>query len=206
MKSVALEKAHQHLELAREAASYLTLYNGFRPYEEAWSQFLSQVSRFYSEMEQGAKGCKVSAPWFGKKKHERKKYELLSYIHHARNSDEHSLERITSRSADLFSYQSPKEFGDFSAEFMLECKDDGTFRTFDPKLTLGDGTVADLRSVNPRIVLRDVKDDLHNDVFKVPTTHLGKPLRNPSPEDVALLTIEYLERFLADAEKLPKGV
>src|SRR5438045_1159874 len=100
MKTTAIDKAHEHLELARAAAENLHAENGFKPYQQAWSLFLSQVSRFYSKMEQGSKGCGKSEGWFGRKKHERRSDPLLSYIHHARDADEHGLECVTAVTGD----------------------------------------------------------------------------------------------------------
>lgn len=84
MKPVAIERAREHLVLAREAAAVLTPDDGFKAYAEAWSQFLSQASRFYSKMEQGAKGCGKSEAWFGKKNaNERQINSYPTYITHA---------------------------------------------------------------------------------------------------------------------------
>jgi len=66
MKEIALAKSCEHLNLAKAAAEGLSLRNGFKLYEQAWSQFLSQVGRYYSKLEQGAKGCKESESWFGR--------------------------------------------------------------------------------------------------------------------------------------------
>lgn len=66
-------------------------------FDAAWSAFLGSAHRIYSKLEQGAKTKSASAAWFGRKRHERKTVALLSYIHHARNVDEHGLSEITEK-------------------------------------------------------------------------------------------------------------
>jgi hypothetical protein len=65
--------------------------------ETAWSDFLIAAGRLFSRLEQGAKTNSQSEAWFGRKKHERRTIPMLTYIHHARNADEHGLAKVTDR-------------------------------------------------------------------------------------------------------------
>jgi hypothetical protein len=202
MKTIALEKAREHLRLAREAADKLTPANGFRSYSEAWSQFLAQVSRFYSKMEQGAKGCNKSEPWFGRRKRERKTDQLLSYLHHARDSDEHGLEdvcRIRVKGASLKFPQTQE----VRASIMMRMNEDGTMDIRNPSVTTPDGTFDQVELEDPRFVLVTVRDDRFGDKFDPPVMHLGHPIVGREPPILASLALRYLDEFLADAETLP---
>ncbi len=204
MKQVALEKADDHLALARAATQRLDLSNGFKAYEEAWSQFLSQTSRFYSKMEQGSKGCPKSEPWFGKKKHERRKDQLLAYIHHARNCDEHTLQLITARAGDSATMQFPAEKGEqVTASVLARLKNDGTVEIADPTVTTSKGKFVDALIQNPRVVLMRVTDTRFHDSFSPPKEHLGTAIEGDDPPTVARLAIAYLEQMLREASGLP---
>jgi hypothetical protein len=46
----------------------------------------------YAKLEQGSRTNGRSRAWYGRIKNVRKNDELLSYLHHARNSEEHGLD------------------------------------------------------------------------------------------------------------------
>lgn len=203
MKRVAIQKAAEHLELARGAVGEMTLDNGFKAYEQAWSQFLTQASRLYSKLEQGAKGGGASEPWFGKKKHERKKDPLLSYIHHARDCDEHSIEHIASLSADYISAQvTPGEGFYTSFEFMIDDKGRKHYRNI--RAGSPNGPVP-IEAVNAKVVTLTVHDRRYGNKFEPPLMHLTRPIVDTSPKGLASLAVTYLEQLLDEASKLPQS-
>ena len=53
--------------------------------------------RVYSKLQQAAKTDGKSKVWFDSMLQERKADPLLAYMHHARNVDEHGLQKITER-------------------------------------------------------------------------------------------------------------
>ena len=65
--------------------------------EEAWDFFLHSANRVYAKLRAGALGHGRSWTWFRKKLDERGTDELLVYMHHARNCDQHRIEEITRR-------------------------------------------------------------------------------------------------------------
>lgn len=202
MKAIALAKAREHLEQAKEAAANLTLDNGFRPYERAWSQFLSQVSRFYSKLEQGAKGCSKSEPWFGKKKHDRRTDKLLSYLHHARDSDEHGIDYITQLKADASVIEFP-EAQEVSINMWIKRNSDGTLDIRDPQVRTPAGVFDDVVHQNPRVELVTVHDRRFGNSFDPPAEHLGKALEDNGPEHVAEVVMQYFDEMLEEASALP---
>lgn len=203
MKRIALDKAREHLSLAKGAIAEMQLSNGFEAYEQAWSHFLIQAGRIYSKLEQGAKGCAKSTPWFGLKKHERKKDPLLSYIHHARNSDEHGIEYISSLTAETVSASVNQEKGFmFQMRFMVDSE--GRFHYRNIKAKSGDGNDLPVSILNPKIVPLTVHDTLHGDNFDPPQMHLSMPIVDPSPQGLAILAANYLTKLLDEASQLPQ--
>lgn len=203
MKAIAIEKARAHLELAKEAIEGLNLENGKCAYEVAWSQFLSQVSRFYSKFEQGTKGCKKSEPWFGRKKHERKTDALLSYLHHARDSDEHGLDFVVQETGSRLEVRMAEGATEIHTSFDMMVDDLGQVHIRNPK-TSTPQAVQTMDLVDPRMELVTVTDGRFGDSFDPPEMHLGKPIVDRSPSGIAKLTIPYLNDFLEEASELPQ--
>src|SRR5438132_1660188 len=97
MNSDAVSQSIVRLQKAKNAAERLEKAKSYEEAEDAWTDFLLAGSAIYSKLQQGAKSSSKSQAWFGIKKKERKDDELLRYIHHARNSDEHGIEHVTER-------------------------------------------------------------------------------------------------------------
>jgi hypothetical protein len=97
MDAQAVEQAKTKLRKAEKSLETLKAADGYDAAEEAWSDFLLAASTIYSKLEQGSKAKGSSAGWFGRKKKERKDDPVLRYLHHARNSDEHGIERVAAR-------------------------------------------------------------------------------------------------------------
>jgi hypothetical protein len=109
MKPQAVDQAEQRLRRATAAFGSLKQATNFDDAESAWSDFLLAASTIYSKLEQGVKGNGKSEAWFGKQKHARRKDPILRYLHFARNSDEHGIERVTERAHDS-NFGPPKAF------------------------------------------------------------------------------------------------
>src|SRR4051794_1216811 len=60
-----------------------------------WAEFLLAVSGIYSMLKAGAKGNGWSGAWVARKLQERHDDPLLSYLHHARDAEEHGIEAVT---------------------------------------------------------------------------------------------------------------
>lgn len=200
MKPIAIEKARDHLELAKQAASRLALDQGFKPFEQAWSEFVAQASRIYGKLEQGAKGCNASDSWFRAKKAERKSDALLSYLHHARNSDEHGLDYITRRGADAMTLGFP-ETNEVKVGFEMMIDGKGGMHIRNPKIESPNGGVDRVEIVNPRVELVPVRD--RGVSYNPPEMHRGRPIVNRGPDGISGLALSHLEALLEAASKLP---
>jgi hypothetical protein len=97
MDKAAVESAHACLGQAKEAVTSMQQADNLDKLEKGWTDFLIMANRVYTKLEQGAKSNGTSKGWFGRKKHERRKDPLLSYIKNARDADEHGIERVTER-------------------------------------------------------------------------------------------------------------
>ena len=155
-------------------------------YESAWTYFLTAASGVYSKLEQGAKTNGKSQAWYGRVKHERRKDQLLSYLHHARNTEEHSLESSADQVGITMTPANP----------LVRIEGDTIYLPQNMK----PGPIANFKA--PYLRLLDVKDNLHGDVFKVPENHLGQKIVDNSPLGVAKLGLGYLETLVMAADLL----
>ena len=174
---------------------------GQKHYEAAWSLFLSQAGKFYAKLEQGSKPCGQSQAWFGQRKRERREDPLLSYIQHARNSDEHSLDLITGRSADGVEIKFP-ESSEVRVSAWVRLREDGKLDIANPTVSASGGDVISVLEANPRLVLLPVDD--RGVRYQPPALHLGKSIYDDSPVGIASLAATYFEAMLAEASQLPK--
>jgi hypothetical protein len=198
MKQTAIYQAQERLERAREAVRRMEAADSYKTFEQPWSDFLHAASSIYNKLEQGAKGCPKSEGWYGRKKHDRKKDQLLSYLHQARNTDHHGLGGTTL--------------------LQLSAKLDA--RTQGVKLSRGSDGKPVLQPTDeskpfevlpPKVVLKAVKNVLYGDTFMPPKEHLGKqitsdPKELPSALDASRLGLAYLEGLFIEATQLPVHV
>jgi hypothetical protein len=181
MNQTAVKQANERLVRARDA--HLRIVESdkslapFAVTAAAWTDFLLAASVIYSKLGRGSRGHGTSEAWFGRLKHERKTDQLLSYIHHARNADEHGIGATTN--------PLPHHFGEIKQE---------------PSGT--PGLVNVTIKIHISLMLMPVYDDRFGDMFPVPTTHLGQPVEDPSPAEVSRLALQYLERIVAEAATL----
>lgn len=94
MKRAAVSISRDLLDRARVASATIDNAKSPKEVEVAWSNFLTPAHRIFSKLEQGAKTNTHSQDWFKKKKVERRSNEILKYLHHARNADEHGLAKV----------------------------------------------------------------------------------------------------------------
>lgn len=194
MDPKAVSHAQKRLDKARHALVALEASTSLHQAEIAWSDFISAASTIYSKLEQGAKTNGKSAAWFGRKKKERKDDQLLSYIHHARNSDEHSITDIT--------HQEPGSWGIGGEGHYVINGWTGPGGKID--VTHLSGPPPFFYSADPAIRLVPVTDDRYGDRFDPPSTHLGKDLSDQKPFTVASLAFDYLLDLVADAQNLSR--
>ena len=192
-----LGKGQASLERLRKALT-------FGDAESAWSDLLLSGNAVYTKLEQGSKFSGHSNAWFGRRKKERKDDPLLSYMLHARNSDEHSIEDITRR------------VGAGEASFTIIDKPE---QPFDPmklagmslhvdldhrghvKLRSSDETrIATTMHERDTLILTPVRD--RGQTYNPPTSHAGAGLDDLSPVAVGSVYLAYLGALIAEARSL----
>lgn len=189
MKVEAIEQSK--IRLARAKSAAWVIQNGLEPQviSEAWWTFLVCASAIYSKLEQGAKGCGKSQAWYGRKKQERKKDELLSYIHHARNSEIHGLDVSgVGHGIDVRAARGCEVIRDETGAWV--------------GLNVEQGREVSVKVVPPGLVLKQVKDERYGDFFDPPLMHRGMPIQEPVAESLVGLAYEYLEKMVREAERL----
>lgn len=192
MKAAAVQQAKARLERARLAILLMEASKGYHGFEAAWIDFLLAASGVYSKLEQGAKGHGKSNGWFGRKKAERKRDQLLHYLHQARNAAEHGI-KPTTRDSPI-----EMQVGDAPAWHDIDfMRKPGARLSMD----LGD----EVRRLRFRggPALDDAVDSRFGNVFPPPRNHLGTALGDDlHPLEVARLGLAYLTKMLEEAQGL----
>ncbi|MBA3729484.1 MAG: hypothetical protein H0W92_01555, partial [Sphingomonas sp.] len=94
MDRAGFEKARARLADAFDAHARLKAAEEWGDFESAWTRLIVSLNTVYSILEQSVKGYPKSYAWFGAEKHNRRVDEVLSYLHHARNANEHGIRQI----------------------------------------------------------------------------------------------------------------
>jgi hypothetical protein len=159
--------------------------------DAAWWTFILAANSVYTKLTLGAKGHGPSQGWMERKDRERRKDELLSYIHQARNSDEHNLQGSL-----LFVHRLKVSIVDGAGYRVSRPKDGGGIRITrtDPNAQIK------AKIQRPGVHLKPVTN--RGRTYPPPSIHLGKPLKDTRPLAVAKLGLEYLEQLVLDASTL----
>ncbi len=179
MDKTAIQAARDSMGRAEAAVHNIEHADSFEELEAAWSDFLVMANRVYTKLEQGSKVNPKSITWFGLKKYERRKDQLLKYIKNARDADEHGLKRVTEREPGRT----------LIASGLIEAVDGHTIRLTpesmrQPKITVGTSPA--------RVVLVEVTN--YGDKYQPPN--------DTSPLSVAQKAILHLRSLIAEAEGL----
>jgi hypothetical protein len=195
MVPAAIEQAKDRLSKAERALDELIKSTTFQQAESAWVDFLTAASSIYSKLEQGAKGFSKSEPWYGRKRNERRKDPLLSYLHHARNSTEHGITRVVDQTpANRDGMGRQLKFNERTELFK--------FQAHDPKTgelkAEGEALFA-----GPTLKPIRVTDDRFGNVSDPPRSHLGREIPFCDFADgLAKQALIYLRELVAEAETL----
>ena len=192
MEKLAARHAWESLHKARNSHGKLVNAQSAGEAESAWSDFLYAAGRIYSKLEKGSKGHSKSEPWFGRVKNERRTDALLSYIHHARNTDYHGIENVTER------------------KLRLTLRGEKGARLYG--LVVDHGGQAHHHPLNTKVIaettvglqLSLVIDDRFGDTFNPPESHLGKAIQDRTPKGISTLAMKYLERLVRDGAEFTK--
>ncbi len=194
MDRVGFEKARARLADAFGAHERLKDAQDRIEFESAWNALITSLNTVYSVLEQSAKGHPKSYAWFGKQKHVRRTDEALSYLHHARNANEHGIKEVLELRTGGIGIGHPS-----GSAYIKELK---VGRNGIEKLEGWGpgGTPLDVRAYPSKIVLVPVFDC--GVQFDPPSTFLGEPLVDATPLGLSAKVLEHMTYLLSDAEEL----
>jgi hypothetical protein len=192
MKAEALQQAKSRLVRATQAIETLKTASTVEDAEAAWTDFLLAAATIYSKLEQGAKTNGKSQAWYGRKKKERRDDQLLLYLHFARNSDEHGIERVVETTTANPNLK-------FNERYPLKVQKLDQI-THEPVGEPGDVVIA-----GPTIRPVRAWDSRFGDYCDPPTEHRGAVIRGGGDfcYDVGIKGVAYLTELLEEAEGLP---
>lgn len=197
--SDAIRHSLARLSKAREALSRLEVAQTLDTADSAWSDLLLTGNAVFSKLEQGSKANGKAAGWFGRVKKLRKDDPLLSYMHHARNSEEHGIEDITRRMKAGQATLTIREPFDPKKLEGVQIRI-GTSRSGHVHVSSSNEDVITPKMYDqPEIALVRVADPRFNDYFDPPFEHLGQPLADQSPSTVGRLFVAYITQLIEDA-------
>jgi len=93
MLAQGIKIAEREHVLAREAYDAMRLAPDFATASRHWGEFLYRWNRVFNKLKRGAVG--PAKAWYKTREDEMRADPLLSYLHEARNADEHGIEDIT---------------------------------------------------------------------------------------------------------------
>jgi hypothetical protein len=197
MRRAAVEKAKDRLTSAKARLKNLESSTDYGSARRHWYDFLISSNAVFSVLEQGSKSFGKSETWFGRKKGERKGDPLLCYLHHARNADEHNVPSVTEIDRQKIVFV---EDGNPVASIENMTGNTGTFRPASDQQEVSLKKVNELRIYPERAKLIPVRD--RGDDYDPPSEHLGSPISDSAPTEVAKLMVQYIEQIIDEAESL----
>jgi len=197
--SNAIRHSLDRLNKARDALKRIERNETLEDVASAWSDLLINGNAVYSKLEQGSKANGRAEAWFGRAKKERKDDPLLSYMHHARNSEEHGIEDVTTRMKAGQATLTFREPFDPKKLEGLELRIDTDERGHVLVSSSNEEVVSSQMYDKPSLAVVRVKDNRYSDYFDPPFEHLGKALPDQSPSTVGRLFIAYLAGRIEEA-------
>jgi hypothetical protein len=190
MKPSATQQARARRDKAAKAVSGMETAKTYAEFNQHWIDFLLAMNGVYTKLAAGSLGSPKSQGWFGRKKHERKTDPLLSYIHHARNADEHGVEDSTVlRPGKFWAGRGAESLSVSMANGIMDIRS-------------GDGRPFTVGISSATAELVSVRDDRFGDQFDPPNHHLGLEINDPSPVGVAKLALSFADKLISEAEAL----
>lgn len=214
MEFKALDKAKRRYRVASSSFAAMQISDNHRELADHWYIFLHAAKGIYTTLEQGAKATPQARQWFGEMTKVRKNDPLLRYVSEARNDDEHGIEENTElrKSALKIGVATPGSSRAMIDQFGNTFINCGTAYYIEggnpnqenlPVVQSLDGKPVYSIFQPERIILKPVHDRGRNQ-YNPPTTHMGKKLETGGPVEVAELTLNYLEKLIAQAEGFRK--
>lgn len=187
MEQAGIDAAEIRLKRLQDCISDLETVKTIDQTRTAWSNFLIAANGIYSKLEQAAKGNPKAEQWFAGKNADRKKDELLQYLHQARNADEHSIEG---------SDAAHSIYATADNQWTHVVKDGKDGQGIEVRVEPGKKLA--LKMNGPGMHLLPVKN--RGRVYAVPKSHLGVTFTHNTVGEIARLTEKYLTNLIMEAK------
>lgn len=186
----AIEMAREEFARARLAAERTVTGEGHAKLAEQWSLFLHHANRVFTKLGKGVVRDSPAKGWWDRVWHTRTTDDLLRYIMHARNADEHGLRRIT-----LGTAARPRGFvlGPFGIDRLVEPEATLMVAVYDRGVPYNPPTTHLGQPLN-------IERPNMNDVSTFMALKSGT-MQRPEPfRVVSALAIDYMAKILEEAE------
>src|ERR1043166_1803667 len=202
MDPSGIAQARRYLERAKRAADALLGATELNDIREQWDNFLFATTTVYNKLKKGAQGHGKSQSWYGRIANARRKDELLRYLQHARDVEEHGLLEGTEPTEEGVVIGPTFDPNEVPAVFTYKSNTTDPPRNFKvTNMATGETKDAVQHSFRTYLKVVSVRDDRFGDTFDPPTSHQGAAVNTDNPANIAALAVKYLERLVAEAEK-----
>lgn len=195
-----IPKCHDRLNKSKQALQDCRSAHEFSDFASHWASFLIHTGSILNALDRGSNSTPQGRQWYGGVKRAGRADPLISYMHQARNVEEHGAEPTSENSPTSLS------IGHGGEAVYIESMTIGPELFRNPKAYLKGRVWNPDTGEMPSIIhhaggpaLKPVKDERFGNIFNPPTEHEGKPLSDLSPVGVAEAYLRSLERTIAQA-------
>jgi hypothetical protein len=189
MDRQAFGRAREETEKAAQKIKAIQGATTLQEISDHWSGFLTHIQRSYTKLRVACRSAPCKG-WCDNVFHTRNRDELLNYVLHARNADEHGVEKITEEKQGGIGI-GPKEGNSLEVDHL---------EMGPGRIVMGPKLAANARiTITPgEIRLIPVRD--RGIVYDVPTKHLGEDLGSVTLLEVAERAEAFLRTKLDEAD------
>lgn len=191
-EKLPLYDSKRELVASARAIEKMKKSHSYNEFEDEWKNYLNSIEKSWKKAERACQHLRNQfEPWQGKFKAERKKDPLLRYLRHARNSDQHTIQRTMDTKTPSLTF-TVKAGSAFEIDAPVFDENSGT-------LVFGDHErIQGKKSLPYRIELLSVEDS--GQTYEPPNKHKDEIIPWPAPLDVAILGLQYYSNFIERAE------
>lgn len=189
MEPKAFSRAKDHLQSAQWQLEGMKKASNLRDLSQAWRGFLTDAQRLFLMLRKATE-VGASKAWSDTLQRTRNQDDLLKYVHHARNADDHGMERVAEEQSGRLGI----------------APGDGPAHIRTVTAIPGRGVSVEYSGARPAVswtpdavVLLPVKD--RGVIYSVPTQHLGQRLPDAKAITAAETAYEYFAKAVEEAEK-----
>lgn len=203
MQPQALKKARDTLGRARRAVEAMPSSSSHEEFSDLWATLINATGQIHEALQRGAGRSGKAKEWYDQKNNFRFSDELLTYLHAARREEYHGLETSVEKVPGDLTIRAKEGQGSFHLRG-LTITEPGIFiatrkpRSVDAKFNPSTTKLIDV----PYQQSSKLRDKVR---LSPPTVHDGAPIIDRSPLKIARLTLVYLERLLAEADRLAQS-